>query len=148
MIHIKSPVLLLPETSAASNISERLVNYIKIFDRLEPYMTAYIMNKSKEKIRAMRNNYKRFMSNTDYNLIKVTNILVGIEDGILNRSMLNRSRFYREYYRFSKNYNESEILNYLRQTKRVYNLFEITIQTLSLEIKPIEKVMKNSEKEV
>lgn len=111
-------------------------------------MTAYIMNKSKEKIRAMRNNYKRFMSNTDYNLIKVTNILVGIEDGILNRSMLNRSRFYREYYRFSKNYNESEILNYLRQTKRVYNLFEITIQTLSLEIKPIEKVMKNSEKEV
>lgn len=40
LIHVKNPVFLLPEC----DISDRLVNYLKTFDSLEPYIAAFLQN--------------------------------------------------------------------------------------------------------
>jgi hypothetical protein len=37
------------------------------------------------------------MIDTDIFMIKINNLLIGIEDSVFDRSMLNRMRFYREY---------------------------------------------------
>lgn len=67
------------------------------------------------------------MIDTDVYMIKITKLLVGIEDSVFDRSMLNRMRFNREYLERKPKYNESEVINYLKQTVQVFNLFEIQI---------------------
>lgn len=74
MINIKNPVILLPEI----DISDRLLNYVKTFNRLEPSLEIFMNNTTDEQIRAKRRKYKIFMLDTDVYLIKITNFLIGI----------------------------------------------------------------------
>lgn len=67
------------------------------------------------------------MVDTDLFVIKVTNLLIGMEDSVFDRSMLNKMRFNREYLERKPKYNESETINYLRQLNKSYNLFEIQV---------------------
>lgn len=67
-------MILLPEI----DISDRLLNYVKTFNRLEPSLEIFMNNTTDEQIRAKRRKYKIFMLDTDVYLIKITNFLIGI----------------------------------------------------------------------
>ena len=45
------------------------------------------------------------MTNSDIFVIKVTNLLLGIEDSLFDRSILNKMRFVREYLARKPKYN-------------------------------------------
>ena len=73
----------------------------------------------------MRNNFNKFMYDPDFYELKISNLLIGIEDTFYDRAMLNKMRFGREYLSripLLNYYNESETINYLRQTIQAYNL--------------------------
>lgn len=121
MINIKNPTMLLPEI----DVSDRLMNYVKTFNKLEPTLEAFMKNTTDEKIRAKRRKYKIFMIDPDVYTLKVSNLCIGIEDSVFDRSMLNRMRFSREYLKKNPKYNESETINFLRQTAQKFHLFEL-----------------------
>lgn len=41
----------------------------------------------------LRSGYKKFMFDPDIYVVKVSNLVVGIEDNFYDRAMLNRARF-------------------------------------------------------
>lgn len=51
--------------------------------------------------------------------------------------MLNRIRFNREYLEKKPKYNESETINFLRQTAQKFNLLELDIEEISIDVKPL-----------
>lgn len=61
--------------------------------------------------------------------------------------MLNRIRFNREYLEKKPKYNESETINFLRQTAQKFNLLELDIEEISIDVKPLEAA-GNSERTV
>lgn len=63
------------------------------------------------------------MIDTNIFVMKITDLLIGIKDTVLDSFMLNRMRFEREYLSRKPKYNESETVNYLKQTAKTYNLF-------------------------
>lgn len=62
-------------------------------------------NTTEQKLRAKRRKYKVFMIDPDVFMIKVTNLVIGMEDTVFDRSMLNRMRFGREYLERKPKYN-------------------------------------------
>ena len=91
LIHVKNPILMLPEI----NISNRVVSYIKTYNELQPYIEAFLKNVTNEKLKTYYKNNRNFLSNPDIYILKVTNILVGMEDSYLDVALLNRARIMR-----------------------------------------------------
>ena len=88
-------------------------------------MAAFLQNTTDEKIKMIRHGFNKFMYDPDVYIIKVSNLTIGIQDNFFDRSMLNKMRFGREYLsRMPARYyyNESETINYLKQTAQENNL--------------------------
>ena len=58
MIRVKNPTFLLPEV----DISSRLVNYIKTYNDLKPYLEAYLKNVTNEKLKNFYKNSNIYLN--------------------------------------------------------------------------------------